>query len=72
MILSAPRGYPQKPPKRQAFSTKKKVKFLKKSVDFLGDSAILFSVMRDMYYVKDEDGLFRMFDVSDDGLEDAI
>jgi len=24
------------------------------------------------YYIKDEDGLFRMFDVSHDGLEDAI
>ena len=24
------------------------------------------------YFVKDEDGLFRMFDVSHDGLEDAI
>ncbi len=28
--------------------------------------------MRDMYYVIDEDGLSRMFDVSHDGLEDAI
>ena len=28
--------------------------------------------MRDMYYVVDEDGLSRMFDVSHDGLEDAI
>ena len=28
--------------------------------------------MRDMYYVIDEDGLTRMFDVSHDGLEDAI
>ena len=51
---------------------KKKLIFLKKSVDFLGDSAILFAVMRDMYYVIDEDGLSRMFDVSHDGLEDAI
>ena len=50
----------------------KKLIFLKKSVDFLGDSAILFAVMRDMYYVVDEDGLSRMFDVSHDGLEDAI
>jgi hypothetical protein len=24
------------------------------------------------YFIKDEDGLFRMFDVSHDGLEDAI
>ena len=45
---------------------------MKKRVDFLGDSAILFAVMRDMYYVIDEDGLSRMFDVSHDGLEDAI
>ncbi len=28
--------------------------------------------MRESYYIKDEDGLFRMFDVSHDGLEDAI
>ena len=28
--------------------------------------------MSDMYYVIDEDGLSRMFDVSHDGLEDAI
>jgi len=28
--------------------------------------------MNNHYYVKDEDGLFRMFDVSHDGLEDAI
>ena len=28
--------------------------------------------MRDMYYIVDEDGLSRMFDVSHDGLEDAI
>jgi len=28
--------------------------------------------MRDMYHVIDEDGLYRMFDVSHDGLEDAI
>ena len=28
--------------------------------------------MSESYYVKDEDGLFRMFDVSHDGLEDAI
>ena len=28
--------------------------------------------MRDMYYVIDEDGVNRMFDVSHDGLEDAI
>ncbi len=28
--------------------------------------------MRDMYHVMDEDGLSRMFDVSHDGLEDAI
>ncbi len=28
--------------------------------------------MRNMYYVVDEDGLFRMFDVSHDGYEDAI
>jgi len=28
--------------------------------------------MRDMYYVIDEDGLNRMFDVSHDGLKDAI
>ena len=28
--------------------------------------------MRDMYYVIDEDGLNRMFDVSHAGLEDAI
>ena len=36
------------PKKCQAFSTKKKLIFFKKRVDFLGDSAILFSVMRDM------------------------
>ena len=41
-------------------------------VDFFGDCAILFSVMSESYYMKDEDGLFRMFDVSHDGLEDAI
>ena len=34
--------------------------------------AIILPVMRDMYYVIDEDGLHRMFDVSHDGLEDAI
>jgi len=28
--------------------------------------------MNNHYYVKDEDGLFRMFDVSHDGYEDAI
>lgn len=28
--------------------------------------------MSESYYLKDEDGLFRMFDVSHDGLEDAI
>ena len=28
--------------------------------------------MSESYYIKDEDGLFRMFDVSHDGLEDAI
>ena len=28
--------------------------------------------MNNHYFVKDEDGLFRMFDVSHDGLEDAI
>ena len=28
--------------------------------------------MSESYYVRDEDGLFRMFDVSHDGLEDAI
>jgi len=28
--------------------------------------------MNNHYIVKDEDGLFRMFDVSHDGLEDAI
>ena len=28
--------------------------------------------MKNHYFVKDEDGLFRMFDVSHDGLEDAI
>jgi len=28
--------------------------------------------MNNHYYVKDEDGLFRLFDVSHDGLEDAI
>ena len=28
--------------------------------------------MKNHYYIKDEDGLFRMFDVSHDGLEDAI
>jgi hypothetical protein len=28
--------------------------------------------MNNQYYVKDEDGLFRLFDVSHDGLEDAI
>mgnify|MGYP003126325601 CR=1 FL=1 len=28
--------------------------------------------MSNMYYVIDEDGLHRMFDVSHDGLEDAI
>ena len=28
--------------------------------------------MSESYYMKDEDGLFRMFDVSHDGLEDAI
>ena len=54
------------------FPHKKKLIFFKKRVDFLGDSAILFAVMRDMYYVIDEDGLSRMFDVSHDGLEDAI
>ena len=32
----------------------------------------ILPVMRDMYYVVDEDGLSRMFDVSHDGLEDAI
>ena len=35
-------------------------------------STILFEVMSESYYMKDEDGLFRMFDVSHDGLEDAI
>ncbi len=35
-------------------------------------SVILFKVMSESYYVRDEDGLFRMFDVSHDGLEDAI
>ncbi len=34
--------------------------------------AIILPVMRDMYHVMDEDGLSRMFDVSHDGLEDAI
>ena len=33
---------------------------------------IILPVMRDMYYLIDEDGLHRMFDVSHDGLEDAI
>ena len=28
--------------------------------------------MKNHYFVKDEDGLFRMFDVSHDGREDAI
>ena len=28
--------------------------------------------MNNHYFVKDEDGLFRMFDVSHDGFEDAI
>ena len=28
--------------------------------------------MNNHYFVKDEDGLFRMFDVSHDGYEDAI
>mgnify|MGYP006970137814 CR=1 FL=1 len=28
--------------------------------------------MNNQYYVKDEDGLFRLFDVSHDGLQDAI
>ena len=28
--------------------------------------------MNNHYFVKDEDGLFRMFDVSHDWLEDAI
>ena len=28
--------------------------------------------MSESYYVRDEDGLFRKFDVSHDGLEDAI
>ena len=36
------------PARCQAFSAKKKLILCKKSVDFLGDSAILFSVMRDM------------------------
>ena len=35
-------------------------------------STILFEVMSESYYMKNEDGLFRMFDVSHDGLEDAI
>ena len=65
-------GNPQNAQKCQAFSRKKKLIFFKKRVDFLGDPAILFAVMRDMYYVVDEDGLSRMFDVSHDGLEDAI
>ena len=47
-------------------------------LDFSRISAILNPVsernnnMNNHYYVKDEDGLFRMFDVSHDGLEDAI
>ena len=43
----------------------------------LSGCATIFSVsernnMNNHYFVKDEDGLFRMFDVSHDGLEDAI
>ena len=41
--------------------------------------AIIFEVMREenemnkpYYYVRDEDGLYRMFDVSHKGLENAI
>jgi len=45
---------------------------LKKGVDISADSCILIFVMSESYYLKDEDGLFRMFDVSHDGLEDAI
>ena len=43
----------------------------------LSGCATIFSVsernnMNKHYFVKDEDGLFRMVDVSHDGLEDAI
>ena len=49
-------------------SEKKRIKGL----TFSNFRAIIFPVMRDMYHVIDEDGLYRMFDVSHDGLEDAI
>ena len=39
---------------------------------FTKNCDIILPVMRDMYYIVDEDGLSRMFDVSHDGLEDAI
>ena len=39
---------------------------------FTKNCDIILPVMRDMYYIVDEDGLSRMFDVSQDGLEDAI
>ena len=54
------------------YHEKKVKKRLKKALTFDEKSVILFKVMSESYYVRDEDGLFRMFDVSHDGLEDAI